>query len=209
MKPGFLFLLTAAAALAAANGLPARSAPADYPVQAAGPSATVAADAMGVDQIKGSFSTDLSEYIVVEVAIYPKDGKTIDITAIDFALRGDGRMIRPVDPRSIANIHQKRANKRKDDLALYPTVGMQTGSWGTGVGVGVGVGRSGYPGPASTPRDRDVMEMELEDKGLQDGPAVKPVAGYLYFPVGKKRAASYELEYQNGETDVKLRLASK
>ncbi|MDZ4801988.1 MAG: hypothetical protein SGI92_27855, partial [Bryobacteraceae bacterium] len=171
-----------------------------------GTSATVAADWMGADQVKGSFSTDLSDYVVVEVALYPKDGKSVDLTTIDFALRGDGRMIRPVDPRSIANIHQKRANKRGSDLVLYPTVGMSTGTWGTGGGVGVGVGQGRSRGPASTPRDRDVMEMELEEKALQDGQAAKPVAGYLYFPVGKKKAAGYDLEYQNGDTDVKLRL---
>lgn len=52
------------------------------------------------------------------------------------------------------------------------------------------------------------MEMELEDKVLQDGPTAKPVAGYLYFPVGKKKATGYDLEYQGAGTDVKLRITS-
>jgi hypothetical protein len=196
--------------LAAAQngGVPARPQPSDYPAHIPGNSATVAADWMGDDQVKGAFSTDLSEYAVIEVAVFPKDGKTLDISTLDFALKGDGRFIRPVDPRTIANVHQRRANKRRDDIALYPTVGMTTGTWGTGVGVGVGVGRGGYPGPASTPRDRDVMERELEDKGLQDGPTAKPVAGVLYFPVGKKRAASYELEYQSGDNDIRMKVSA-
>ncbi len=212
MTRAALFLFAAAALVTAAppnRGVPARPAPADYPVQASGTSATVAADAMGSDQVKGAFSTDLSEYLVIEVAIYPKDGKTLDISTLDFALHGDGRMIRPVDPRTIANVHHRKANKRRDDIALYPTVGMTTGSWGTGAGVGVGVGRGGYPGPASSPRDRDVMEMELGDKALEDVSTAKPVAGFLYFPVGKKRADTYQLEYQTTGSTVKLPISAK
>lgn len=201
-----LLACVAAALLSAApnRGVPARPAASDYPAHMPGNSATVAADPMGPDQVKGAFSTDLSEYLVVEVAVYPKDGKTVDVSALDFALKGDGRMIRPVDPRTIANVRHNRANKKRNDVALYPNVGMSTGTWGTGVGVGVGVGRGRYPGPASTRRDRDVMEQELDDKGLQDGPTEKPVAGFLYFPVGKKKAVSYELEFQSGDNDVRF-----
>ena len=35
-----------------------------------------------------------------------------------------------------------------------------------------------------------MMETELDDRGLQDGIADKPVAGYLYFPVGETKSSS-------------------
>jgi hypothetical protein len=212
MRHSGLLLLAVALTLQAASdrGLPARSAPSDYPASASAKGLTIAADLMGVDQVRGSFSTDLSDYLVVEVAVYPAPGSTLDLSTIDFALRVDGRMVRPVEPRNIANINQKRSNARRDDIALYPTVGMTTGTWGTGVGVGVGVGVGGNaPGPASTDRDRRTMELELDEQGLQDGPTSKPVAGYLYFPAaGKRRAGPYTLEYQLNDTDIKLPLKS-
>src|SRR4051794_1543319 len=183
---------------APSRGLPARHSPSDYPASSSDKGVTVAADVMDSDQVRSSFATDLSGYLVVEVALYPKSGTTLDISAMDFALYVDGRMMRPAEPRSIAGINQRKSRAQRDDIALYPTVGMTTGTWGTGVGVGVGVGRNGRPGPASTDHDRRTMETELDEKGLQEGDAAKPVAGYLYFPVGpaKKRSGKYELHYQ-------------
>ena len=209
MRP-FVALTLAALACAAANrGLPARHAPADYPAHSESQGITVAAEYMEPDQVRGSFATDLSEYAVFEVAVYPKkDGTLLDVQTMDFALRVDGRMVRPVEPRSIAGINQKKGQARSRDIVLYPTVGVTTGTWGTGTAVGVGVGMGGNaPGPASSDADRRVMEQELEDKGLPDAVITKPVAGYLYFPVGpKRRPGTCVLEYQAGDTDVKLTL---
>jgi hypothetical protein len=40
------------------------------------------------------------------------------------------------------------------------------------------------------------METELSQKGLPEGKAIAPVAGYLYFSIPKrKKSAKYELEY--------------
>lgn len=203
--------LLAVAAFAADRGLPARSSPSHYPVQDEMKGLIVAAEYSDPDQIRGSFSTDLSEYAVFEVAVYPrKDGPPLDLQTIDFALRTEGRMVRPVEPRTIARINQSKGQDRTRDIVLYPSVGVTTGTWGTGTNVGVGVGVGGSrPGPASSPADRRVMEQELEDKGLPDAVISKPVAGYLYFPVGKKRADEYVLEYQGREGDVRLTLRTK
>jgi hypothetical protein len=52
------------------------------------------------------------------------------------------------------------------------------------------------------------MELELEEKGLPEGLATKPVSGYLYFPLpsGKKRVLPEELAYlgDDGKVTVKL-----
>jgi hypothetical protein len=200
----------AVACMAADRGLPARSSPADYPAQADSKGLIVAAEYSDPDTVRGSFSTDLSEYAVFEVAVYPRKGAPpLDLQTMDFALRVNGRMVRPVEPRTIAGINQRKGQARSRDITLYPNVGVTTGSWGTGTmaGVGVGVGPSG-PGPAASPDDRRVMEQELEDKGLPDAVISKPMAGYLYFPVGKKRPGTYVLEYQGSDADVKLTLTA-
>jgi hypothetical protein len=197
-------------AIAADRGLPVRGNVADYPAHAEDKGVVVAAEVMDPEVVRGSFSTELKDYVVVEVAIYPKkDGKPLEVSTIDFGLRADGRMVRPAQARSIARINQKKGRDDGRDITLYPSVGVQTGTWGTGtmVGVGVGVGPRGQRGPASSDRDREVMEQELDDKGLQEALVSKPVAGYLYFPVGSKRKpASYRLEYQLDGVDIKLEL---
>jgi hypothetical protein len=210
MKRLLAIWLTAIVCSAANRGLPARNSPADYAAQGGLKGMTVAAECMDPDQIRGSFATDLSGYAVCEVAVYPKkDGSLLDLQTMDFALRADDRMVRPVEARSIAGINQRKGQARSRDVVLYPTVGVTTGTWGTGVGVGVGVGMGGgAPGPASSDADRRVMEQELEDRALPDAVITKPVAGYLFFPVasGKRRSGSWVLEYQGADGDVKLTL---
>jgi hypothetical protein len=212
MKSLLISTVFVSAALAADPGLPARATAADYPAYAEDKGVRVGAELMDPDVVRGSFSTDLGNYAVVEVAVYPaKDGKPIDLSAIDFAMKFEGRTIRPATPRSIAGVNQRRGQARSRDIVLYPNVGLTTGSWGTGTSVGVGVGMGGPgapPGPASTDRDRDVMEMELEEKELKDAVVSKPVAGYLYFPVGKTKSKTpaYELHYEAEGVAVRVPL---
>ncbi|MEJ7607348.1 MAG: hypothetical protein WKF37_14055 [Bryobacteraceae bacterium] len=173
-------------------GLPVRSDIADYPARAQDQGVQVAAEALSHDDVKNLFATDLSKYLVVEVAVWPKAGTELEVSAIDFSLRGEaGRpVIRPGSPRTIAGVNQRRSQSRRNDIVLYPTVGLSTGSWGTGTNVGVGVGTGGgRPGPASTDRDRDTMELELDERGLRDGATRKPVAGYVFsrFPGSRQK----------------------
>ncbi|HYP08836.1 MAG TPA: hypothetical protein VER03_21565 [Bryobacteraceae bacterium] len=207
MKIAYLFI--AAAMLAsAAPGLPARSDADQYTAKADTPTALVAAAVIPPDQVRNEFATTLvPRYYVLEVAVYPQNGANFDITPLDFGLRLDGRLIRPADPRTIAAQNQKRGRARSKDVLLYPTVGVSTGSWGAGTNVGLGVGMGGgAPGPASTDQDRRVMQSELEDRALMDRTSAKPVAGYLYFPVGDAKSSNAELIYQYDGGEVKLPL---
>jgi hypothetical protein len=53
------------------------------------------------------------------------------------------------------------------------------------------------------------MEMELGERALQEGAITKPVAGYLYFPLSKRKVSSYEMEYRAPDgTDLKLTMAA-
>jgi hypothetical protein len=103
-------------------------------------------------------------------------------------------------------MNQKKARSGRD-ITLWPAVGVSTGTYGTGTNVGVGVGVGGNnPRPASSDRDRRVMETELEDRGLEDGSTDKPIAGYLYFPVGETKATTMELVYQHDKGELRLPL---
>jgi hypothetical protein len=207
----FATLICLAALPAFANGVPARTAPADYTAHAEAKGVRMGAEILSVDEVRNMFATDLSNYIVVEVGVWPETGKTLDLSPVDFSLLldSDRAPIRPVSPKTIAGVIQRKGQSRRDDIILYPTVGVQTGTWGTGVGVGVGVGMGGGPpGPASTDRDRRTMELELDEKGLPDAAVQKLVAGYLYFPANSKakKLTSVELIFEGDAAKLQMKL---
>lgn len=211
MKQTLPLLLAGCLLAAPPQGLPVRGSTDAYAAHAEDKGIVVASEIMDPEQIRHTFSTNLGNYVVLEVAVWPKPGETLDLDSIDFALRTapDRAPVRPASIRTIARVNQKRGQSRRDDIVLYPSVGVSTGSWGTGtnVGVGVGMGGGGRPGPASTDRDRQVMETELTDRSLPEGAITKPVAGYLYFPLGaakKRTGGTYELHYELN--DVRLRM---
>ena len=80
------------AAVASDNGVPPRRSASDYPVQQnvktpAG-LAAVGAAIVPADQVRKMFSSDISrDYIVVEVAMYPADGKSFEADRYDFGLK--------------------------------------------------------------------------------------------------------------------------
>jgi hypothetical protein len=210
------------------NGLKARPGPADYPAHESVPEVTIAAAVLTPDQAKSQFATDMREYLVIEVGVYPADGKSLDISTGDFALRAGGRgdIVRAANPRAIAAASQRKnapQTSNPSDITLYPTATVGVGSGRdpitgrrstgvyTGAGVGVGIGGSGMPpdppGPASTDRDREVMQLELSDKMLPEGKTSAPVAGYLYFPLpAKAKSAGLELHYYAPSGKVRVML---
>lgn len=224
-------LLAAPVFGADSNGLKPRKNAGDYAAQAGQNGAVLAGSLLSPDEVKKLFSTDLNRgYAVVEVAFYPKDGQTLDVSADDFVLRvaGTQTTARPARPRTIVAILQKDSTKgggggRNVDLYPTATIGYESGGGYdpmtggrqrthgvyTGAGVGVGVGGSDT-GPASTPADRRTMEMELTDQSLPEGPTGKAVAGYLYFPLPtKKKSVLYDLEYSAKGTELTLELKPK
>jgi hypothetical protein len=114
---------------------------------------------------------------------------------------------KPASPKVVAASLQKRARDQRD-VAVSPSVGVgrssptydpvygPVGGGGiyTSAGVGVAVGSRGAQ-PGSTDQDRAVMETELSEKGLPEGNAAVPVAGYLYFPLARNKQAVYQLQY--------------
>jgi hypothetical protein len=149
----------------------------------------------------------------VEFAFYPgKDKEPHDLSLDDFALYISGSDVatKPESATVVAASLQKKAGSGAPvSVQTGATVGYESGTYTdpntgqptrvhgvyTATEVGVGVGHPN-PVPGSTGRDRQIMETELSQKGLPEGKAIAPVAGYLYFSIPKrKKSAKYELEY--------------
>jgi hypothetical protein len=223
MNKAMWLLTSAAVCLAAADpGIKPRAAVEDYPVRGSTPSVSIGAHRLSAGEVSGGFATDLSPgYIVLEVAVYPNNGKSVDLGPGDFLLRraGTKEAVRPAAPKAIAAALQRSAAHDRE-ITLSPTVGVgyesgprgydpvygrRGGGVNTSVGVGVGVG--GNQAPASTPEDRKTMALELGEKQLPEKVISGPVAGYLYFPLAeKKRLGAWELEYDGPAGKVTLPL---
>lgn len=210
MKPVVIMLALASVCCAGSSsgGIRPRGGSSDYRNHETRNGTTVGAEIVPADQVRSTFSTDLVRgYVVVEVAIYPPPGESFNVSASDFLLHCGTQTVRPGNPNAIAASKQQQNTPRRSDMDVYPSVGVGYESgrdpYGrsrgvyTTVGVGVATGGSGNPRPAATDQDRRTMALELEEKQLPDGPATKPVAGYLYFPFpsSKQKNVAYELEY--------------
>src|SRR5260370_8735643 len=82
----------------------------DYRAQETAGDVTIAAEILPPNQVRNLFSTDLSKYIVVEVAVYPKDATSAAVHPIDFTLKlGSGDVVRAANPAAIAHTKHKAA----------------------------------------------------------------------------------------------------
>jgi hypothetical protein len=168
--------------------------------------------------MKQRFVTELGrDYLVVEVALYPKEGTDLQVQPDQFVLHiaGQDRALRSENPKVIAASTQKSEGSKRDiSIVPHADIGYESGrrydpttgtnsSGGivTSTGVAVLVGESS---PGADPRNEDVVALELSEKALPEGTFNKPVAGHLYFRIGKEAAkdakAKYELAYElNGK----------
>ena len=196
-----------------------------YPANAQQTQLSIGAQWLTVEQVRKSFSTELHRSVlVVEVAVYPEKGRSIDVSRSAFAIRpaGSDKASKPLHPGAVAQTAERRSGKvltpmstsrsgsgMKAVVSTDPATGQERKESGvyTSTGAGAGVGTRG--GPARTERDREVMELELTEKGLPEGTVSRPVAGYLYFPVSeKKKSDVYHLECTLGGVKTVLALKS-
>ena len=204
------------------EGIAPRGSPSDYPTHVDLEDLVLGASLLTQEQVRSNFASELNRgYIVVEVSIYPKARKSLEVARRDFILRkADGEVLaRPSDPTTVAAILQRTAASDRD-VTLYPSVGVgyesgprgydpgtgtqRGGGLTTAVGVGVGIGHSGS---GASDQDRKTMALELSEKGIPQGKAGGPVCGHLYFPLTtKKKAPSYLLEYLVGGEKAVLKL---
>jgi hypothetical protein len=229
MKQRIFCLLAIAGLLAAAgdeSGIRPRPAAADYPALGASGGVTVAAAVVPHSEVSKLFATDLNHdgYVVIEVAIYPPDGREVQVASRDFLLASgkDGGTVRPAGPDAIAarydRKHEPPGIGKPGNVQVYntATIGYESGTYNgqrqsgvyTGAGVGVGVGDPGpmaAPPPSGAPDGYEIRQ-ELAGKALPEGRMDHVVAGYLYFPKpsGKVGKAGYRLTWYGPESQAHL-----
>jgi hypothetical protein len=195
----FAILLFAPAVVAGPKGTVPRPSAAQYPLHAEGDGVHLGAKLLSREEARKTFVSDVNRCcIVVEIALYPNQGTSLNISLNDFALRQKNAesAIKPSSPGIVASSVQQKAEHDRDVTVSTSTgVGYEHRTSGvyTQAGVGVAIGDSNGPGVSN--KDRDVMETELTEKGLSEGVTTKAVAGYVYFPVQPKKKGDYQLEY--------------
>jgi hypothetical protein len=219
----FLFVVLFAATLLAERApvVKPRATAHEYPAVKEQSTFTLGAAQLSSKQVRKAFVSNIGkDYVVVEVAIYPKgDAKVVPQ---DFGLRkaDEKAAIHPADPQLMASqINEK--DQKGTDVAIYPVTGITytTGSVsddpyynnGRGRGLtttsGVMVEMSGKEkDPKTSDADHKAMVAELSEKSLPAVTTAKPVAGYLYFPAKLEKGTRYQLEYQTPDGPVSISL---
>lgn len=198
---------------------------ADYPVHGTDGRTAVAAEYLVHSIPAGTQTFIASDYLVVEVAVFPTLGEPVEISTGTFSLRLNGRkeVISCEGPGFVA------ASVKYPNWEQRKNVEVQGGIGDAGVVLGrpPAVGRfPGDPTPqqsrlprsprAPAPDDRNGIESEeparaeevIAQRALPEGPAEKPVSGYIYFRYrGKtKSIKSLELIYNGKSGPVTLKL---
>ena len=208
------------------DGRVPRAAGSDYPVHQETKTATIAAVRVTAEQLNKTFPADLArKYIVVEVAIYPKEGPALAVASMDFVLKlGSDTERRPETaeevswmwhPQTTAGPDLKSNTHVTTETGVIlangtdPTTGRRVNGVGTyeSVGVSNAPTQTSSPAPSSNRVDADRMEALLKKWALQDGKVNSPVAGYLYFPLpAKKIKGALELQYEHDGSTANLAL---
>lgn len=196
----------------------------EYPSHTQAGGAAIGAKLLTPKEVHSNFSTDLNSCcLVIEVALYPAKGKSMNVLLNDFALQigNSDQAVKPSSASLLAAEIQKRNEPPAQgtgvtvspvmhvgyESGIDPMTGQRVHGIDYGVGVGVGVGRDPAALPAADPRNRDVTQLELNEKGLPQVDTSAPVAGYVYFSLSKdaKKAPHY-LKYTLNGQPVSLKL---
>jgi hypothetical protein len=196
----------------------------DYPAVQQQTDFALAAAQLSAKQVRKTFVSNVGkDYVVVEIAVYPKTETSIAPQNFTLRAADTNDTIHPADPKLMASqINEK--DQKGNDIAIYPVteVTYSTGSapddpyyyrngrnsgLSTSAGVMVDV-NSKKKNPKTSAADSKAMTAELSEKSLPAVAATKPVAGYLYFPISADKHLAYQLEYQTPAGTVVLPLPS-
>ncbi len=211
-----ILCLLSASLMWAGDGRVPRSSSSDYPAHQDTKNATIAAVRVTPEQLNRIFPSELSKrYIVLEVAIYPKNDAVLETPPMDFVLRLTDSESHPETAEEVAamwrphnNAHPDITSKTHVDTetgviighGTDPVTGRPTTNAGgyERVGVSNRDNRPNVPYPSSGGVDADRFEAMLSKWALPEGRTASPVAGYLYFLVPKStkaKAKAFELQY--------------
>jgi hypothetical protein len=213
----------------AGDGHTPLASPSDYPVHQETKTAVIAAVRVTQEQLNKNFLSDVAKkYIVMEVAIYPKDGPAMDVASLDFTLKfgADGAERHPDSAEDVASIWYPHRTPHPDMTSnthvtaetgvimgngTDPNTGQRTHNVGTYESVGVSNAPTAGPAPSGNSKvDVDRMEALLKKWALPEGKTNVPVAGYLYFPIPQKKGkGALELDYEREGSSAALALPAK
>jgi hypothetical protein len=224
MKGRALVLLAVAAGSLAAQGVPAREKPADYPAHVRLAAFALAAEFLARSLPVQDQTLFLQDYLVVEIACFPADGP-VKLSAGEFTLRLNGkkRVLLSQSPGMVA------ASLKYPDWERRPAIVAAGGIGDAGVIVGRPQRSERFPGDprpsqerlpqpprAPAPEDQsgagrtppEPPEELVTKAALAETPHRYPFAGALYFPYrGKlKSIKSVELLYQSESGAIAIRL---
>lgn len=202
-----------------------RNKAADWPSHATLAKASIGAEYMVRSVMHPEGNIVIRDYLIVELAVYPRDGEHFLLSHQHFTLRLNGRKtaIFPQTPGMVA------ASLKYDDWERRPALIASGGTGNAGVVIGRPTPSERFPGDPTTqrrlpkpptapmPEDRSGIEKEPETKpedlvvraAIEEGVISKPRRGFLYF-AQKGKADSYkkvELLYSGpaGEAVISLK----
>ncbi len=215
---------TAAGQSTETKGIAPRATAEQYPAHAQRQGVVIGVKLLTPEEAHKAFVANVNDCcLVAEVGLYPKGEKPLDVNFDDFKLRvvGSDTTVKPQTAWQVATALQKNRDKQHDvSVESSVGVGYETGTYidpitgqprrvhgvYTAAGVGVGVDPSGTPSAAAD-HELEEMRAEFKEKGLVEGSASLPVAGYLYFRIPKKnKDAKLVLDYTIEEEKVTLAL---
>ena len=202
------------------SGTKPRAAADAYQIHTQIPDFAIGATLLTPDDVNHEFTSNLNGCcLVVEIGIYPAEGKSLEIARKNFVLHVSGT--KKAEPAANPDVLAVGYNLSPPRGSMTPhgSVGAMVGTGG-GYYPGPGQSQPGPPGPGQPPSgrtvdtsaeigvgtpgapspptelDRELMALELNKKGLPEGKISQPTAGYLYFVRAKKKKkdATHELE---------------
>jgi hypothetical protein len=215
----FLCAFLFAAAPASAQGTTLKATPAEYPVHANAGSVVVGAEFMVHSFSQGEQTFIAQDYLVVEVALFPEKGESIDVNPGQFSLRVNGRKIAlmPQVPAMVA------ASLNHSEWQQRPGGTADIGMGNAGVGIGHPRQTSPFPGaPPESRLPRPPRAPDGDNPGGVEKEQVKPeelvvrtalpegvhrgaVSGFLYFAYKGKTGSIKSLELLYEGAVLKLR----
>jgi hypothetical protein len=173
------------------------------------------------DSIRGILGSDLDgNYIVLDVRVTPKYEKEVSIERDQFVLRTDkdGEKSTPFTPSQIAGrgvlvVSESGSgggfmgDRGGPMIGGYPGGGMPGRLGGESPGVGNAAGETTTQSKAhSGSKDKeDPILKVLRQKMLPEKKTDQPIAGLLYFPLGKQKIKHLELLYDGPGGKISMR----
>ncbi len=242
MKRIFVPMLAASLLLATDHpGVRPRGAAKDYPAYDSADGIAIAAALVPAGKVQHQLSREMLKagYTVLEIAVYPSPGKSVNVSCDNFsmAVGSSQDLARAETPEVVASAID--SDKRMHEPKIPPpvqvhgeeTIGASTGGGRdpltgrrypgsvyteSGVGVGVGDPRGAGPPPdnpgmgGASPQS---VYDKLEQKALPEGKTTKAVAGYVYFPKVSPQLANstepFHITYQGPTGPMHLTVPAK